>query len=86
MHQQLYTARRLATRAAAAAQPPNGHPKQQQGVKDERTKMALAKSGTPYVPKEERDRRFKANLCISCGEPGHISPKCPHKPGPSNRR
>ncbi|KAL1256383.1 hypothetical protein QQF64_009474 [Cirrhinus molitorella] len=29
---------------------------------------------------EERERRLKGNLCLYCGQPGHIRANCPTRP------
>jgi hypothetical protein len=38
------------------------------------------------LTEEERQRRMKANLCLYCGEGGHIAFKCPKKASPSPNR
>lgn len=42
------------------------------------TPMELGATG--HVTEEERKRRFEANLCLYCGEPGHLVRACPTRP------
>ncbi|POS82307.1 hypothetical protein EPUL_006356, partial [Erysiphe pulchra] len=40
-----------------------------------------------HLTSEERFRRFRLNLCMRCGKPGHVANKCnPHKKGKSINR
>ncbi|KAI2660671.1 Transposon Tf2-6 polyprotein [Labeo rohita] len=36
--------------------------------------------GTTKLSSEERERRLRSNLCLYCGQPGHIRANCPTRP------
>ncbi|KAL0150452.1 hypothetical protein M9458_054269 [Cirrhinus mrigala] len=36
--------------------------------------------GTTKLSLEERERRLRSNLCLYCGQPGHIRANCPTRP------
>lgn len=42
--------------------------------------MQLDSTRTKPLTHQEKLRRMKENLCLYCGQPGHIARKCPRKP------